>query len=54
MIDLCHLDEAGFALTLPTSYSWFLQGERLHVPYEAPQGRRVNGCSPYCRALSKS
>ncbi len=29
-------------MTLPTSYSWFVQGERLHVPYEAPQGRRVN------------
>ncbi len=29
-------------MTLPTSYSWFLQGERLTVPYEAPQGRRVN------------
>jgi hypothetical protein len=29
-------------MTLPTSYSWFLQGERLMVPYEAPQGRRVN------------
>jgi hypothetical protein len=27
---------------LPTTYSWFLQGDRLHVPYEAPQGRRVN------------
>jgi hypothetical protein len=39
---LCHLDEAGFAMTLPTTYSWFLQGERLQVPYEAPQGRRVN------------
>jgi hypothetical protein len=36
------VDEAGFALTLPTTYSWFLQGERLEVPYEAPQGRRVN------------
>ncbi len=42
MIDLCHLDEVGFAMTLPTTYSWFLQGERLEVPYEAPQGRRVN------------
>ena len=42
MIDVCHLDEAGFALTLPTTYSWFLAGERLTVPYEAPQGRRVN------------
>ena len=27
---------------MPTSYSWFLQGARLHIPYEAPQGRRVN------------
>src|SRR5919199_3073012 len=42
VIDLCHLDEVGFAMTLPTTYSWFLQGERLEVPYEAPQGRRVN------------
>ena len=42
MIDVCHLDEVGFALTLPTTYSWFLAGERLTVPYEAPQGRRVN------------
>ena len=29
-------------MTLPTTYSWFVQGERLQVPYEAPQGRRVN------------
>jgi len=36
------VDEAGFALTLPTSYSWYLDGERLAVPYQAPQGRRVN------------
>jgi hypothetical protein len=42
LIDLCHLDEAGFALTLPTTYSWLLQGARLRVPYHAPQGRRVN------------
>jgi putative transposase len=27
---------------LPTTYSWFLQGERLRVPFQAPQGRRVN------------
>ncbi len=47
MIDLCHLDEAGFALTLPTSYSWFLQGERLAVPYQAPHGRRVNAIGAY-------
>src|SRR3712207_7020209 len=29
-------------MTLPTTYSWVPQGTRLHVPYEAPQGRRVN------------
>ena len=29
-------------MTLPPCGSWFLEGERLRVPYEAPQGRRVN------------
>ena len=29
-------------MTLPACRSWFLEGERLEVPYEAPQGRRVN------------
>ena len=47
MIDLCHLDEAGFALTLPTTYSWYPQGQRLRVPYQAPQGRRVNVIGAY-------
>jgi hypothetical protein len=47
VIDLCHLDEAGFALTLPTTYTWYLQGERLRVPYQAPQGRRVNAIGAY-------
>lgn len=46
-MDLCHLDEAGFAPTLPTSYSWSPVGERLTVPYEAPQGRRVNVIGAY-------
>jgi len=46
-MDLCHLDEAGFALTLPTTYSWYLHGERLRVPYHAPQGRRVNVIGAY-------
>jgi len=27
---------------MPTTYSWFPQGQRLRVPYQAPQGRRVN------------
>jgi putative transposase len=47
LLDLCHLDEAGFAMTLPTSYSWSLVGEALRVPYEAPQGRRVNALGAY-------
>jgi hypothetical protein len=47
VINLCHLDEAGFALTLPTTYTWYLQGERLRVPYQAPQGRRVNAIGAY-------
>jgi DDE superfamily endonuclease len=44
---LCHLDEAGFAPTLPTTYSWSSVGERLEVPYEAPEGRRVNAVGAY-------
>jgi hypothetical protein len=40
--DLYHLDEVGFAPTLPTSYTWAREGTRPVVPYEAPQGRRVN------------
>ncbi len=42
MIDLYHLDESGFAPTLPTSSTWAREGTRVVVPYEAPQGRRVN------------
>ena len=48
MIDFYHSDEVGFALTLPVCYSWTLTGVRLCVPYEAPQGRRVNGIGAYC------
>lgn len=44
---MCHLDEAGFAPTLPTTYSWSAVGERLVIPYEAPQGRRVNVLGAY-------
>ena len=40
--DLYYLDECGFAPTLPTSYTWARAGTRAIVPYEAPQGRRVN------------
>ena len=47
MIDLCHLDEAGFAMTQPTNYSWFPKGKRLVIPFEANQGRRVNVIGGY-------
>lgn len=46
-MDLCHLDEAGFAMTLPPSYSWSPVGQPLCIPYEAPQGRRVNAIGGY-------
>jgi len=42
VIDLWFLDQSGFAPTLPTGYGWGRLGQRLVVPYEAPQGRRVN------------
>jgi putative transposase len=48
LIDLYHSDEVGFAPTLPLCYSWSLVGQRLCIPYEAPQGRRVNGIGAYC------
>jgi hypothetical protein len=41
-IDLYYLDEAGFAPTLPTGYTWARRGGRPLVPYEAPHGRRLN------------
>lgn len=44
---MAHLDEAGFAPTLPTSASWGPVGCPLRVPYEAPQGRRVNVLGAY-------
>ena len=47
MIDLCHLDEAGFALTLPTSASWSPVGQRQTVRYVAPEGRQVNVLGAY-------
>lgn len=39
---MAHVDEAGFAPTQPTSGSWGPVGCPRYVPYEAPQGRRVN------------
>jgi hypothetical protein len=47
LIDICDLDEAGFGMTQPTSYRWYPVGERLFIPYEANQGRRVNVIGGY-------
>jgi putative transposase len=34
-------------MTLPTNGSWYPRGERFLIPYEAPQGRRVNAIGAY-------
>jgi putative transposase len=34
-------------MTLPISYSWYPLGQVLRIPYEAPQGRRVNAIGAY-------
>lgn len=34
-------------MTLPTCYSWFSRGKMFRIPYEAPQGRRVNAIGAY-------
>jgi transposase len=44
---LGYLDECGFSPSLPISYSWSLPGQRQRVPYEYPQGRRVNALAIY-------
>jgi putative transposase len=46
-LKLYYLDESGFAPSLPTGYSWALPGQRKRVPYEYPQGRRVNVLASY-------
>jgi transposase len=34
-------------MTQPNTYSWYPVGQRLMIPYEAPQGRRVNAIGAY-------
>jgi transposase len=41
-LTLAYLDECGCSPSQPVSYSWTLPGQRKLVPYEYPQGRRVN------------
>lgn len=40
----------GFSPTLVTNYTWSERGQRVPVPYEAPQGRRVNAMGVYFTA----
>lgn len=42
VLDLYFQDESGFAPTLPLGSTWAREGTRPLVPYEAPEGRRVN------------
>jgi hypothetical protein len=42
VLDLVHLDERGFAPTLPTGSTWARTGTRALVWDEPPQGRRLN------------
>ena len=39
---LTYLDESGFSPSCPVSYSWTQVGERKRVPFENPEGRRLN------------
>jgi len=41
-LTLVFLDECGFSPSQPVNYSWTLPGERKRIPYENPQGRRIN------------
>lgn len=47
MIDLFFLDQSGFAPTLPTGFTWGRRGRRVVVPYQAPQGRRINAVGAF-------
>jgi putative transposase len=40
-------------MTLPNNYSWSPVGERIYVPFEAPQGRRVNAIGAYFAASGR-
>jgi hypothetical protein len=46
-LELFYLDECGVAPSLPCGSSWSLPGQRKHVAYEYPQGRRVNVLAAY-------
>ena len=39
---LAYLDQVGFSPAQPVTASWTLPGRRTLIPYENPQGRRLN------------
>ena len=39
---LAFVDEVGFSPSQPVNASWALPGQRTRIPYENPQGRRLN------------
>ena len=39
---LAYLDQVGFSPAQPVNASWTLPGRRKLIPYENPQGRRLN------------
>ena len=41
-------------MTLPPCYSWYPVGEQLRIPYEAPQGRRVNAIGAFFKEGSQA
>ena len=48
-IRLVYLDECGFAPSQPVTYTWVRKRQRKRVPYENPEGRRVNALAALLR-----
>jgi hypothetical protein len=46
---LSYLDECGFSPSQPVTYTWVRKRQRKRVPYENPQGRRVNALAALIR-----
>jgi putative transposase len=46
-VTLAYLDEVGFSPSQPTCYSWTRRGQRKRIPYENPDGRRVNALAAW-------
>src|SRR5215208_6606066 len=49
-IRLVYLDECGFSPSQPVTYTWVRRRERKRIPYENPEGRRVNALAALLNA----